>query len=217
MAEPTINYLLDKIKNEPYGKNMRSYIIQAIQKCYEDGSAGAEDLVARASIATLVSLIGTSDVSIISSEATDITKAVLEVYKMFQIRQTDPITTLRYGMHDWLPGFFDYNSSTGLSHISFQIPLPFVVSTEDFPNTENSNSGVSVAWHSTSTSTFRTVGVNGWRETAVSNIDIANAEVRITYNRTFLWVVIPVLVSILQPHCTPCMISSDMVFSFNGF
>ena len=44
---------LDKIKNARFGKDVRNAILNAIRQCYEDGKAGAIDLVAREEIEEL--------------------------------------------------------------------------------------------------------------------------------------------------------------------
>ena len=43
----TIQELLQGIDDAQYGRDMRQYIHKGIQKCYEEGSAGETDLVAR--------------------------------------------------------------------------------------------------------------------------------------------------------------------------
>lgn len=49
----TIEELLEGIDTSQYGRDMRQYIHKGIQKCYEEGSAGETDLVARTAIAEL--------------------------------------------------------------------------------------------------------------------------------------------------------------------
>lgn len=51
-----IQEYLDLIKNAIYGKDVRQAIHDAIETCYEDGKAGAIDLVARQEIAELIAL-----------------------------------------------------------------------------------------------------------------------------------------------------------------
>lgn len=46
----TIQELLQGIMDSQYGRDMRQFIHDAIQKCYEEGSAGETDLVARQAI-----------------------------------------------------------------------------------------------------------------------------------------------------------------------
>lgn len=46
----TIQELLQGIDDAQYGRDMRQYIHKGIQKCYEEGSAGETDLVARTEI-----------------------------------------------------------------------------------------------------------------------------------------------------------------------
>lgn len=49
----TIEELLQGIDDAQYGREMRQYIHKGIQKCYEEGSAGETDLVARGMIQDL--------------------------------------------------------------------------------------------------------------------------------------------------------------------
>lgn len=49
----TIEEILAGIDESQYGRDMRDYIHKGIQKCYEEGSAGETDLVAREAIADL--------------------------------------------------------------------------------------------------------------------------------------------------------------------
>lgn len=49
----TIQELLQGIDDAQYGRDMRQYIHKGIQKCYEEGSAGETDLVAREQVADL--------------------------------------------------------------------------------------------------------------------------------------------------------------------
>lgn len=51
-----IQEYLDKIKNAVYGREVRQAIHDGIHACYEDGKAGAVDLVARQEIAELIAL-----------------------------------------------------------------------------------------------------------------------------------------------------------------
>lgn len=53
-----IQEYLDKIKNAVYGREVRQAIHDGIHQCYEDGKAGAVDLVAREQIAELVAPSG---------------------------------------------------------------------------------------------------------------------------------------------------------------
>ena len=46
----TIQEILQGIDDAQYGRDMRDYIHKGIQKCYEEGSAGETDLVAREEI-----------------------------------------------------------------------------------------------------------------------------------------------------------------------
>ena len=46
----TIQEILQGIDDAQYGRDMRDYIHKGIQKCYEEGSAGETDLVARQAI-----------------------------------------------------------------------------------------------------------------------------------------------------------------------
>ena len=50
----TIQELLQGIDDAQYGRDMRQFIHDAIQKCYEDGRAGATDLEARNDIADIL-------------------------------------------------------------------------------------------------------------------------------------------------------------------
>lgn len=60
----TIQELLQGIDDAQYGRDMRQYIHKGIQKCYEEGSAGETDLVARERLDTLESdLINPPDFS----------------------------------------------------------------------------------------------------------------------------------------------------------
>lgn len=49
----TIQELLQGIMDSQYGRDMRQFIHDAIQKCYEEGSAGETDLVARERLDTV--------------------------------------------------------------------------------------------------------------------------------------------------------------------
>lgn len=51
----TIQELLQGIDDSQYGRDMRQYIHKGIQKCYEEGSAGETDLIAREGISTILS------------------------------------------------------------------------------------------------------------------------------------------------------------------
>lgn len=53
----TIQELLQGIDDAQYGRDMRQYIHKGIQKCYEEGSAGETDLVAREAIENLTDSI----------------------------------------------------------------------------------------------------------------------------------------------------------------
>lgn len=53
-----IEEYLDKIKNAVYGRDVRDAIHDGIHQCYEDGKAGAVDLVAREEIAELIAPSG---------------------------------------------------------------------------------------------------------------------------------------------------------------
>lgn len=54
----TIQEILQGIDDSQYGRDMRDYIHKGIQKCYEEGSAGETDLVARESIDELDTAVG---------------------------------------------------------------------------------------------------------------------------------------------------------------
>ena len=47
---------LKQIANSKYGKDVRSSIVNAIRQCYDDGKAGATDLLARERISNLTKL-----------------------------------------------------------------------------------------------------------------------------------------------------------------
>lgn len=49
----TMAELLDTIDNAEYGRDVRDAIHKGVQKCYEDGSAGSEDEVARDAVTAL--------------------------------------------------------------------------------------------------------------------------------------------------------------------
>lgn len=54
----TIQELLQGIDEAQYGRDMRQYIHKGIQKCYEEGSAGETDLVARESVEKILEIFG---------------------------------------------------------------------------------------------------------------------------------------------------------------
>lgn len=54
----TMAELLETIDSAQYGRDVREAIHKGIQKCYEDGSAGAEDDTARAAITALTQTVG---------------------------------------------------------------------------------------------------------------------------------------------------------------
>ena len=56
MADSNIEQLLKQILGTKLGKDMRQAIHDGIEQCYEDGKAGATDLVAREQIANLVAM-----------------------------------------------------------------------------------------------------------------------------------------------------------------
>ena len=66
-----IEEYLNQIKNAIYGKDVRQAIHDGIEACYEDGKAGAIDLVARREIADLVAPPGEAP------SAAEVTDAVL--------------------------------------------------------------------------------------------------------------------------------------------
>lgn len=51
----TIQQILEGIDTSQYGRDMRQYIHKGIEKCYEEGSAGETDLVARNDISAFAS------------------------------------------------------------------------------------------------------------------------------------------------------------------
>ena len=53
----TIQELLQGIDDAQYGRDMRQYIHKGIQKCYEEGSAGETDLVARQEIENITDTV----------------------------------------------------------------------------------------------------------------------------------------------------------------
>ena len=53
----TIQELLQGILDSQYGRDMRQFIHDAIQKCYEEGSAGETDLVARQAIKNITDTV----------------------------------------------------------------------------------------------------------------------------------------------------------------
>ena len=65
----TIQELLQGIMDSQYGRDMRQFIHDAIQKCYEEGSAGETDLVARGMIEDLLGNFATVESSSTASRA----------------------------------------------------------------------------------------------------------------------------------------------------
>lgn len=58
----TIQELLQGIDEAQYGRDMRQFIHKAIQKCYEEGSAGETDLVAREAIDDINDRLGSGEI-----------------------------------------------------------------------------------------------------------------------------------------------------------
>lgn len=88
----TIQELLQGIDDAQYGRDMRQYIHKGIQKCYEEGSAGETDLVARESIddlaANLQVILGdfaTVETSIIASKAYGIGDKLVLNYTLYRV------------------------------------------------------------------------------------------------------------------------------------
>lgn len=74
----TIQELLQGIDDAQYGRDMRQYIHKGIQKCYEEGSAGETDLVAREAIADIQAEIADNTLSTdILNELTFATQTVV--------------------------------------------------------------------------------------------------------------------------------------------
>lgn len=65
----TIQELLQGIADSQYGRDMRQYIHDAIQKCYEDGSAGELDLQARQDIQKIYEIFGNVETGTTASQA----------------------------------------------------------------------------------------------------------------------------------------------------
>lgn len=65
----TIQEILQGIDDAQYGRDMRQYIHKGIQKCYEEGSAGETDLVARESVEKILEIFG--DVEATSTASKD--------------------------------------------------------------------------------------------------------------------------------------------------
>lgn len=65
----TIQELLQGIMDSQYGRDMRQFIHDAIQRCYEDGSAGELDLQARQDIQKIYEIFGNVETGTTASQA----------------------------------------------------------------------------------------------------------------------------------------------------
>lgn len=92
----TIQELLQGIDDAQYGRDMRQFIHKAIQKCYEEGSAGETDLRARESIEKILDIFGDVESTSTASKAYSIGDSVVydgRLYKVISaINQGDTLT-----------------------------------------------------------------------------------------------------------------------------
>ena len=92
----TIQELLQGIMDSQYGRDMRQFIHDAIQKCYEEGSAGETDLTARESIEKILEIFGDIESTSTASKAYSIGDSVVydgRLYKVISpINQGDTLT-----------------------------------------------------------------------------------------------------------------------------
>ncbi len=92
----TIQELLQGIDEAQYGRDMRQFIHKGIQKCYEEGRAGEQDLRARESIEKILEIFGDVESTSTASKAYSIGDSVVydgRLYKVISaINQGDTLT-----------------------------------------------------------------------------------------------------------------------------
>lgn len=92
----TIQEILEGIDDAQYGRDMRDLIHKGIQKCYEEGSAGETDLVARESVEKILEIFGDVESGDTASKAYAVGDSVIydgRLYKVIaSIAQGDTFT-----------------------------------------------------------------------------------------------------------------------------
>lgn len=83
----TIQELLDGIDEAQYGRDMRKYIHKGIQKCYEEGSAGETDLVARAAIEDILGNFATVESTSSASRAYNQGHLLVYNNKLYRVKK----------------------------------------------------------------------------------------------------------------------------------
>lgn len=81
----TIQEILQGIDDAQYGRDMRQYIHKGIQKCYEDGSAGALDLDARESIEKILEMFGDVESGDTASKAYAVGDSVVYDGRLYKV------------------------------------------------------------------------------------------------------------------------------------
>lgn len=83
----TIQELLQGIADAQYGRDMREFIRKAIQKCYEEGSAGETDLEARESIEKILEIFGDVESTSTASKAYSIGDSLIYDGHLYRVTQ----------------------------------------------------------------------------------------------------------------------------------
>ena len=82
----TIQEILQGIDDAQYGRDMRELIHKGIQKCYEEGSAGETDLVARESIGKILEMFGDVEEGDTASKAYAIGDIVVYDGRLYRVK-----------------------------------------------------------------------------------------------------------------------------------
>lgn len=166
----TIQELLQGIMDSQYGRDMRQYIHDAIQKCYEEGSAGETDLTARNGVLKILEMFGNVETGTTASRAYSIGDIVVydgRLYKaLAAISQGDTFTV-----------------DTNIEEISAN---GATMSPPDFELTET-------LWHEEPNDSFtRTINVakNGWyslyaMKHTTSSLTVLDAFISVDINGTY--------------------------------
>ena len=112
-----IEQYLDLIKNAVYGRDVRQAIYNGIHQCYEDGRAGAVDLVARQQIAELVAPSGeapsVAEVTDARIGANGVTYTSLGLANRTQFSDLNNAVSLKYNT-DLIAGYWNANGSVSV-------------------------------------------------------------------------------------------------------